>query len=189
ALYRISDVLLSRKDGLEDHLTRTERDLFKLDEKILLYDLTNTYFEGDAKANKKAKRGRSKEKRYDRPLVTLGLVIDAYGFPKQSRMLQGNISEPETLLNMVEQLQGEPVTPAADRTGNDPKPKKGITVVIDAGIATEGNLALLIFEGYDYMCVARNRPAEWEDVDPSQLVTVKEKKDNQVNVQLFSGAQ
>ena len=189
ALYRISDVLLSHKEGIEDHLTRTERDLFTLDEKIILYDLTNTYFEGDAKSNKKAKRGRSKEKRYDRPLVTLGLVIDAYGFPKQSRMLRGNISEPATLLNMVEKLQGEPVTPVADRKGKEPKPKKGITVVIDAGIATEDNLALLIFEGYDYMCVARNRPAEWDDVDPSQLVTVKEKKDNRVKVQLFAGAQ
>jgi len=187
ALYRISDVLFLHKDALEDHLTRTERDLFQLQEKIILYDLTNTYFEGDAKANRKAKRGRSKEKRSDRPLVALGLVIDESGFPKQSRLLQGNVSEPATLLDMIGQLQGVSVIRVGDRKGTEPHPKKGITVVIDAGIATEANLAMLKFEGYDYMCVARNRPAQWAEVDSVQMVTVKEKADNQVEVHLFKG--
>lgn len=72
------------KDSIENHLARKEKDLFALEEKIILYDLTNTYFAGTAKTNKKAKYGRSKEKRYDCPLLILGLVIDEMGFPKRS---------------------------------------------------------------------------------------------------------
>jgi len=74
-----------------------------------LYDLTNTYFEGSAKKNKKAKRARSKDKRNDRPLITLGLVIDELGFPKASRIFKGNISEPSTLKEMIEALQEEKI--------------------------------------------------------------------------------
>jgi len=49
---------------------------------MFFFDLTNTYFEGDAQKNPKAKRGHSKEKRSDCKLVTLGLVIDESGFSK-----------------------------------------------------------------------------------------------------------
>jgi len=74
--YKVSDRLLKHKDTLEDHLRRTEGQLFALEEKIILYDLTNTFFEGTGKYNPKARYGRSKEKRSDCPLVTLGLVLD-----------------------------------------------------------------------------------------------------------------
>ncbi len=55
ALYRISDLILEHKDKIEQHLAKKEKDLFSLEEKIILYDLTNTYFEGSARGNKKAK--------------------------------------------------------------------------------------------------------------------------------------
>ena len=54
-VYRVSDMLLSNKDKIESHLQNHERHLFNLDERILLYDLTNTFFEGSGKYNKKAK--------------------------------------------------------------------------------------------------------------------------------------
>jgi hypothetical protein len=79
-LYQVSDLLLKHQDTLERHLYGRERTLFKLDEIITLYDLTHTYFEGQAKANALAARGRSKEKRSDCPLVTLALVLDGSGF-------------------------------------------------------------------------------------------------------------
>ena len=83
-LYRVSDQLLVHRAALEAHLYRQERDLFSLAETITLYDLTNTFFEGTASGNPKAKHGHSKEKRSDCPLVTLALVLDASGFPKRS---------------------------------------------------------------------------------------------------------
>jgi transposase len=186
ALYRVADLLLQHKAEIEQHLRQKEKDLFALPEKIILYDLTNTYFEGRAKSNRKAKRGRSKEKQYGRPLVTLGLVIDEQGFPKSSRILEGNVSEPETLLQMIATLQNEqiPVDEAGTPTGS-PKTRKNITVLLDAGIATDGNLKLLKHEGYDYVVVARNQPISWEDINEDALVTVKSDKQSLVEAQLF----
>ena len=74
ALYRASDVLFSYKEEIERHLSRRERDLFSLTERMCFFDLTNTYFEGEVKSNPKAKWGHSKEKRSDCPLLTLGGV-------------------------------------------------------------------------------------------------------------------
>ena len=71
-------------------------------------DLTHTYFEGVAAGIDQAKRGRSKEKRNDCPLVTLGLVLDVSGFPKRSRMFAGNVSEATTLQKMLADLAALP---------------------------------------------------------------------------------
>jgi transposase len=67
-----------------------------------LYDLTNTYFEGQCLNNEWAARGCSKEKRSDCPLVTLALVVDYRGFPVLSRIYDGNQSESATLFNWIE---------------------------------------------------------------------------------------
>lgn len=178
ALYRISDALFEHKEQLENHLAQKEKDLFHLEEKIILYDLTNTHFEGSAKKNSKAKRGRAKNKRNDCPLLTLGMVIDEQGFPKTSRILPGNVSEPGTLKEFLKALRGEP-------SERNPKPGKGITVVMDAGIATESNIALLKELGYDYIVVARNQPVKFSELHPDQLITVKQDKRNKVEVELI----
>jgi len=96
-VYKASDMLLSHKRAIEEHLCVKEQSLFALEEKIILYDLTNTFFEGSGRYNNKARFGFSKEKRNDSPLVTLGLVMDAAGFPKRSQMFEGNVSEPKTM--------------------------------------------------------------------------------------------
>jgi transposase len=170
ALYRISDKLLTHKEAIEQHLREKEKDLFALEERIILYDLTNTYFEGTAKGNKKASRGRSKDKQKGRPLVTLGLVIDEHGFPKKSEIFSGSASEPDTLLEMIDRLC-------------EKKDKKGITVLLDAGIAKEENLTLLKDQGYQYVCVARNRPVTNSEINPDGLITVKQDKHNKVEVE------
>ena len=100
----MSDRLLAHRAALEAHLYQQECDLFALSETITLYDLTNTFFEGTASGNAKAKRGHSKEKRSDCPLVTLALVLDASGFPKRSEVFEGNVSEPKTLEKMLQRL-------------------------------------------------------------------------------------
>ena len=143
-LYRASDQLLAQRAALEAHLYQQECDLFSLAKTVTLYDLTNTFFEGTASANPKAKRGHSKEQRSDCPLVTLALVLDASGFPKRSEVFEGNISEPKTLEKMLQRLSLAPGAVAP-------------TVVLDAGIATEENLAWLAAQGYRYLVVSRER--------------------------------
>lgn len=140
-LYQISDTLLHHKNNIEEHLELVEKDLFSLDHTIALYDLTNTYFEGATHQNGKAKRGRSKEKRSDCPLVTLGLVLTPQGFPRKSHIFEGNVSEPKTLQEMIEHLQ-------------TPSHKKPV-IVLDAGIATKKNLEWLREEQYPYIVSSR----------------------------------
>jgi len=152
-LYRSADNLLKHRAALETHLFGAAQSLFGFAETITLYDLTNTYFEGEASGIAKAKRGRSKEKRSDCPLVTLGLVLDVGGFPKRSRIFAGNVSEAGTLETMLAQLGAS----------------AGTTVVMDAGIATEANLVWLTEHGHRYVVVSRKRARM---VDPDQATEV-----------------
>ena len=105
---------------------------FALPVTFTLYDLTNTYFEGTVAANPRAARGRSKEKRSDCPLVTLGLVLDGSGFVRRSKMFAGNVAENTTLADMLEGLTAP----------------KGALVIMDAGIATAANIAWLKDQEY-----------------------------------------
>jgi len=150
-LYMASDHLLKHKEAIEAHLRKVEADIFDLEEKIILYDLTNTFFEGTGKYNAKAKYGRSKEKRNDCPLVTLGLVLDMQGFPKKSRIFEGNVSEPGTLETMIKGL--------ADKEPFLFKP----TVVMDAGIATDKNIEWLKEHNYRYIVVSRKKKSQIPD--------------------------
>jgi transposase len=167
ALYRISDQLLKHKGALEGFLYEQERTLFDFEEVITLYDLTNTYCEGTAKGNTNAALGRSKEKRSDCPLVTLALVLDASGFPKRSEIFAGNISEPKTLAKMLGKLNAE-------------QTQKAPTVVLDAGIASEENIAWLVEHGYRYLVVSRKRHREF---DPDQASLIKEEGDLRIQAQ------
>ena len=114
-LYKISDKLLQHQSALEAFLAAQEQSLFDLNRSIVLYDLTNTYFEGQCAQNPKAQFGRSKEKRSDCPLVTLGLVLDGDGFPLSSQVFPGNASEPATLALMLGGLQGKIHYPVRNR--------------------------------------------------------------------------
>jgi transposase len=163
-LYQASDQLYKHKAALESHLYGRERTLFSFEETITLYDLTNTFFEGEVKGVAKAKRGRSKEKRSDRPLITLGLVLDGSGFPRTSEFFPGNASEPETLEVMLTRLNS----------------RKGSTVVMDAGIASEENITWLVEHGYRYLVVSRKRKREFDD---EQAITVKESPGQTVRIQ------
>jgi len=166
SVYKASDVLLKNKQALEEHLRRTEGELFALEENIILYDLTNTFFEGTGKYNPKARYGsKSKEKRNDCPLVTLGLVLDMQGFPKKSRIFEGNISEPKTLEAMIKGLAG------GDINGDCLfKP----TIILDAGIATEDNIEWLKDKQYHYIVVSRKK----KKAIPSDVSMVAVKEDD-----------
>ncbi|OPX39931.1 MAG: hypothetical protein B1H11_01595 [Desulfobacteraceae bacterium 4484_190.1] len=157
SLYRTCDRLVAQKEAVEQSLVEKERDLFGLGEKIILYDLTNTCFEGNPSAQE-TQRGASREKRSDRPLVTLAMVLDEDGFPKTSKVFPGNVSEPGTLEAILgELLLYRPRQPCPTRP----------TVVIDAGIATESNLQAIRTKGLDYVCVDRRRVHEASEGNPT----------------------
>jgi transposase len=154
-LYRASDLLMRHRAAIEDHVFSSVQTLFTLEETVTLYDLTNTYFEGDAAANPKARNGRSKEKRSDCPLVTLGLVLDGSGFVRRSKTFAGNVSEGKTLEIML--------------TGLDAPP--GALVIMDAGIATEANLTWLMAHGYRYLVVRRGGTRQFDDAHAVSIET------------------
>src|SRR6202521_2401396 len=145
-LYRSADQLLKHRDALESALFGAAKTLFRFSETITLFDLTNTYFEGSAAGNAKATRGRSKEKRSDCPLVTLGLVLDSSGFVRRSRMFAGNAAEAATLQDMLKGL----AVP------------DGALIIMDAGIATAANIAWLKEHKYRYLVVSRERGRKFD---------------------------
>ena len=170
-LYGISQKLHSLQEQLEQHLSLRTNELFDIEDRIMLYDLTNTYFEGRKQGSKLAKHGRSKEKRSDAKLVVLALVINPEGFIKYSSILEGNMADPKTLEGMICKL----------RVKTSLSAKKAL-VVIDAGIATEANLEMIKFNGYDYLCVSRSNLKSYEIEAGAQTVTVTDNRKQKINL-------
>ena len=163
-LYRASDALVGQQQAIEQHLFNQVTDLFGLQTTVTLYDLTNTYFEGEAADQPLAQRGHSKEKRSDCPLLTLALVLDGSGFVRRSEVLAGNVKEPKTLAAMLKRLQ----VPA------------GALIVMDRGAATEENLQWMRQRGYRYLAVSRERTRRF---DAEQAQCLQTASDQQVQVQ------
>ena len=146
ALHRTAVALWKNRTTIEERLRKKAKDLFSLEEKFILYDLTNTYFEGRKENCQIAQHGgHSKEKRNDCKQVTLALVVDAQGFPKESKVLKGNISEPSTLSDILKEVK---------KMGSENEKK---TIVIDAGIASEENIALIKKEKMSYVAISRKQ--------------------------------
>lgn len=167
-LYRVSDALLANRDAIEAHLFERVTNLFGLSHTVTLYDLTNTFFEGEAAAQPKAQRGHSKEKRTDSPLLTLGLVLDGSGFVRRSEVFAGAVNEDTTLEPMLDALQA---------------PSDAL-VVMDAGVATEANVAWLRDHGYRYLVVSRERTRRF---DPDLAVALKTRSRQSVHVHKVEG--
>jgi hypothetical protein len=189
-LYTISDTLLKHQSALEAFLAGQEQTLFDLNRSIpfdrlrtsVLYDLTNTYFEGQCVQNSKAQFGRSKEtcpeqsrrERRDCPLVTLGLVLDGSGFPLGSQVFPGNASEPATLALMLDGLQGK-----------NPLPSEKPVIIMDADIASAENIAWLSERGHPfgsaqdmlYLVVGRERYVQ-DPIDQESAVLVRKTEHN-----------
>ena len=146
-LYRASDALMKHRAAIEEHVFGAVTSLFCLEETVTLYDLTNTYFEGEGAANPKAQNGRSKDKRSDCPLVTLGLVLDGSGFVRRSKTFAGNASEGKTFQEMLTGLNAPPAA----------------LVIMDAGISTEARLAWLVAHGYRYLVVRRGGARQFDE--------------------------
>ena len=164
SIYKVAPSLYELKEKLESHLCQKTDDLFNITNRIVLFDLTNFYFEGRKDNSKKARFGRSKEKRSDCRLLVLALCINKEGFIRYSSILAGNTADPDSLPDMVETLNSK------TRVPNDPKDK--VLVCLDAGIATEENLLKIKEKGYNYLCVSRRRLTDYETATDAGTVTV-----------------
>jgi len=163
ALYRNLDRLHPKGEQIERDLAEREKTLFNLDDMVYLYDLTSTYFEGQAETNPQAKRGYSRDKRPDCKQVLVGLVLDRDGFPKAHEIFEGNRQDRSTVDEMLQILE--------KRTGKHP----GSTVVVDRGMAYKENLEQIRAHGLHYLVAGRQsernewlddfeKEADWEDV-------------------------
>jgi transposase len=104
-LYRCLDRLLKHKQELFQHLRERWQDLFAAHFDILFYDLTSTYFEGEAEEIPKAKRGYSRDHRPDCLQVVIALVITPEGFPLAYEVMDGNTSDRTTLRGFLEGIE------------------------------------------------------------------------------------
>jgi len=138
-LYKTSDEILVHRRKLEAHLRGTEAGWFERPSSIVLYDVTNTHFEGLCAANPKAARGKNKQKRNDCLQVAVGMAFDEHGLALAHEVFEGNICDAKTLVQMLDRLE--------NHIGATRKP----VVILDAGIATDPNLQVLKQRGYAYL--------------------------------------
>lgn len=170
--YRIADKILEHQVSIESHLAEKEALLLNLKRTVYLYDLSNTYFEGEMLENPKAKRTKnSKEKRTDAPVLAFGMVLDLAGFPIFHKTFPGNTHDSKTIAEMIETLDSETM-PFDTST----KP----TVILDSGFSSAANLQLLRDRGYDYIVVGK-RPTRLAYADkfkslPFTTIEGREKK-------------
>ena len=104
-LYRCLDRLLEHKQELFAHLRQRWQDLFAAQFDVLFYDLTSTYFEGQAEAIPQAKRGYSRDHRPDCLQVVIALVITPEGFPLAYEVMDGNTSDRTTLRGFLDHIE------------------------------------------------------------------------------------
>ncbi len=129
-LYRALDALLPHKDALFVHFQKVYGELFGTTFDILLYDITSTYFEGQAAGNPQAQRGYSRDGRPDCVQVCIALVVTPEGLPLAYEVFDGNRTDVTTVEEMVEVMR--------EKYGHERR-----TWVMDRGMVSEDNLDLL----------------------------------------------
>jgi transposase len=145
--YRVSDKLLLHQKSIEEHIRARQDSLFSLQRSVLLYDLTNTHFEGLCRRNPKAKHGKNKQKRNDCRQVVIGMVFDGSGFELSHQVFEGNKSDSKSLIDMVESLD----RCSGVRSGGAKRGPGKPIVILDGGIASRDNLRLLRQKGFSYL--------------------------------------
>ncbi|PRY85175.1 transposase [Marinilabilia salmonicolor] len=169
-LYKATTELYNKKEAVDSIIYNNVKNLFSGRDKIIIYDLTNMYFEGQMLSSKKADFGRSKQKRYDRRLIGLAISIDSMGFVRHSKFYTGNVSEPETFKDLVKSIVGQSYS-------SSEKP----LVIMDAGISTEDNLIELRELQYDYVCVSRTIPKDYKTLSDGAK-SIEDNRGNKIHL-------
>lgn len=176
-LYATADLLFKHKNKIDQFLYQRITDIFDIEDKLVIFDISNTYFETRKPHSQLANFGRSKEKRNDCKQVVFTGVINAQGFIRHSRIYEGNTADTATLSDMIKDLE---------QYSNSELQQ---TVVIDAGIATEDNLTLLNSKGYKYVCVSRKRLKDYElGQHEEKVIQFTDRDKNKVELSIFEPA-
>jgi transposase len=141
ALYQSAQRLWEVHREMEDFLHERVRSMFNLEEKILLLDISNTYFEGRMEDSKLCFHGRSKEKRNDCKIVVLAAVVNTEGLLVRTMIYEGNRQDVTTVREVVGSLDAE----------TSPEARK--IVVMDAGFYSADNTRWLVENHFDYITV------------------------------------
>jgi transposase len=129
-LYRGLDALHAHKEKLTAHLLARYQSWFGVRFEFLLYDVTSTFFEGQARENALAARGYSRDNRPDCPQVCIGLVVTPEGLPLAYEVFKGNRTDVTTVPEIVKAME--------EKYGQAER-----IWVLDRGMVSEANLAFL----------------------------------------------
>src|SRR5436309_3737138 len=129
-LYRTLDILLPHKKALEKLLKERLVELLDLKYDLLLYDVTSTYFEGQAEGNDLARRGYSRDSRGDCKQVCIGLVVSRCGMPLGYELFAGNKADVSSVQDVVTKME--------ERYG-----KADRIWVMERGLVSRANIAFL----------------------------------------------
>lgn len=171
-LYKSAIRLYDVRGELMSHLSSWTKELFDYDDNLILYDLTNTYAEGCYDDSRVWDYGRSKEKRHDCKLIVLALVVNSHGFPKHYQLFDGRMTDTDSLQKIIgsldEQMKSLGVSPI---------------VVMDAGISTDDNLAMLKKKGYKYLCVSRSGSKVYDTIEGEGKQQLEDNRGQSLEIQ------
>jgi transposase len=180
-LYRALDIMMKHKVDLEMHLSRRAGELFDISNDILLYDMTSTYFEGEAARNPKAARGYSRDHRPDCKQICVAVVVTFDGYPLGYETFAGNTHDSKTVRQIVEAMES--------RHG-----AIGRVWVMDRGMVSEENLSWFKVTGRRYLVgTPKSELKRWEAdlADASDWAMIREGievklcKDSDNNEEIF----
>ena len=156
---------------MEDFLHNRVRSMFGLEERILLFDITNTYFEGRMEASKLCFRARSKEKRDDCKVVVLAAVVNTDGLLVRTMIYEGNRQDVTTVREVVGSLAAE----------TSPEARK--IVVMDAGFYSADNARWLVENHFDYITVLPSGCAKFT-ADSDRVVRHEDCRHQEIRLQM-----
>lgn len=156
---------------MEDYLHERVTSLFNIEDKILLLDLTNTYFEGRMEHSELCRRGRSKEKRNDCKIVVLAAVVNRDGLLVRTELFEGDRQDVETLQEVIGSLE----------KGLDDVKK---LIVMDAGFSSAANIRWLRDNGYDFITVMRSAGVEYTPL--GEVTEIEDKRHQKIRLQRVS---
>ena len=171
ALYQSAIRLWEVRREMEDFLHDRVRSMFNLEEKILLMDISNTYFEGRMEHSKICFHGRSKEKRDDCKIVVLAAVVNTDGLLVRTMTYEGNRQDVTTVKEVVGTL--------ADQTS--PEARK--IVVMDAGFYSDANVRWLVENHFDYVTVLPSGYAKFT-ADSDKVVRHEDCRHREIRLQM-----
>ena len=171
ALYQSAQRLWEVHREMEDFLHERVRSMFNLEEKILLLDISNTYFEGRMEASKLCFRGRSKEKRNDSKIVVLAAVVNTEGLLVRTMIYEGNRQDVTTVREVVGSLDAE----------TSPEARK--IVVMDAGFYSADNVKWLTDNSFDYITVLPSGYAKFTP-DSDKVVRHEDCRHQEIRLQM-----